>query len=192
MCNIKSRILGFISFLVKMLPDEEHAHFGLTSLCSLCCLIDSSSLRLSSRCAFASSASSSATRPLRVAECSRLCANSLLVRSSSSWSSDTRLPSSWASMEPLGSLCKVKRQMSRYKVLLHKMDWVNIYNTLHTDVHGWRVLEVVVELIKSDDLDKKKFGIMHIGVGCVRLGCHVVLMLFLFSSQLKVQLIPGP
>lgn len=98
-------------FCCPLLAPRTKAHFltpsfTVTSLCSLCCLIDSSSLRLSSLRAFASSASSSVTRWLRVAQCSRLWASSLLVRSSSSWSSDALLPSSWASIEPLGSLCK--------------------------------------------------------------------------------------
>lgn len=96
------------SLLFSVLAPRRKAHLSspLTSLCSLCCLIDSSSLRLSSLRAFVSSASSSAMRALRVTECSRLWASSLLVLSSSSWSSDTRLLSSWASIEPLGSLCK--------------------------------------------------------------------------------------
>lgn len=51
----------------------------------------------------------------------------------------------------------------------------------------------VVELIKLDDLDKTVLSVMHRRLGCVRLGCHVVvLMLFLLSLQLKMQLIPGP
>lgn len=88
--------------------------FPLTSLCSLCCLIDSSSLRLSSLRAFVSSASSSAIRTPRAAECSRLWLSSLLVRSRISWSSDTLLPSSWASMEPLGSLWQLDTWLLMY------------------------------------------------------------------------------
>lgn len=45
---------------------------------------------------------------------------------------------------------------------------------------GGGVSRVVGELIKLDDLDREVLCIG--GWVCARLGCHVVLMLFLFSS----------
>lgn len=164
--------------------------FPLTSLCSLCCLIDSSSLRLSSLRAFVSSASSSAMRALRVAECSRLWASSLLDLSSSSWSSDTRLLSSWASMEPLGSLCKVDTHNEWvYWYILMKKLFERFY-TYKCTCYGWKVMRIGRKLVNLVDLHTKGlcFFAFRDGLCEVRLLCccfDVVSLLLMAQSKVN-------